>query len=359
MKKPTRKTLSNVLNFLLIIGTILIVIILGARSGDLPSAWQALIHADRGWVLGALISCAVFILFETLMLHVFYRFQHVQATFSASLIATLIGMFYSGITPAATGGQPMQVVAMSKRKVSGGVTSSALAVKFFCFQSALLMMGAALWLLFRDFVALHIGAARWFVYTGFLLNGSAVLLVILLCISRHTVHKILFSLLKLLCRVRLIRREALWRTRLENALSDFHESVRMITKHPLQLLVLLLIACVQVLGLMSVSYCVYRALGLSALSYAHILTLQLLLYIGAAFTPLPGASGAQEGGFYIMFSAIFPEGTLLGALLLWRFFTYYLPTLLGLGGVIFDSVQTIRANLTPTENESAQSADLP
>ena len=41
------------------------------------------------------------------------------------------------------------------------------------------------------------------------------------------------------------------------------------------------------LGLMSVSYCVYRALGLSALSYVHILTLQLLLYIGAAFTPLP------------------------------------------------------------------------
>jgi len=359
LKKLSRKTLSNVLNFLLIIGTILIVIILGARSGDLPSAWQALIHADKAWVLGALISCAVFILFETLLLHVFYRFQHVPARFSASLIATLIGMFYSGITPAATGGQPMQVVAMSKRKVSSGVTSSALAVKFFCFQSALLLMGAALWLLFRDFAAQHIGAARWFVYAGFLLNGSAVLLVILLCISRHTVHKLLFSLLKLLCRVRLIRREELWRTRLENALSDFHESVRMITKHPLQLLVLLLIACVQVLGLMSVSFCVYRALGLSALSYAHILTLQLLLYIGAAFTPLPGASGAQEGGFYIIFSAVFPDGTLLGALLLWRFFTYYLPTLLGLGGVIFDSVQTIRGNLTQTENNSAQSADLP
>lgn len=333
------------LNALLIAGTILLVIYLGARNGDLPDAWHALTHAHPAWTALAFLSCAVFVIFETLVLHVFFRFQHVPVRFSTSFLVTLIGMFYSGVTPAATGGQPMQVVAMSKRKVPGGVTSSGLAVKFFCFQTALLLMAAVLWFLFRDFVSLHIGHARWFIYTGFLLNGSAVLLVLLLSVNSIRVKRLLNKLVSLLGKVRIIRREQTLRDRIDAALADFGASVTMITRQPLQLLMLLLISCVQVLGLMSVVYCVYRALGLVSLDYFHILTLQLLLYIGAAFTPLPGSSGAQEGGFYILFGAIFPDGTLLGALLLWRFFTYYLPLLAGLSGVIADSIRTIRGKV--------------
>jgi len=96
-----------------------------------------------------------------------------------------------------------------------------------------------------------------------------------------------------------------------------------------------------VLGLMSISYCVYRSLGQSALSYPDILTLQFLLYIAASFTPLPGASGAQEGGFYIFFQGVFPAEQLVGALLLWRFFTYYFTLIIGFGAVMVDSAGSL------------------
>ncbi|MBQ6257883.1 MAG: flippase-like domain-containing protein, partial [Clostridia bacterium] len=92
----------------------------------------------------------------------------------------------------------------------------------------------------------------------------------------------------------------------------------------------------------SIAYCVYRALGLSQYTYFDVLTLQFLLYIAASFTPLPGASGAQEGGFYIFFQHVFPADKLVGALLLWRFFTYYFTLIIGLSAVIIDSAWTMR-----------------
>ena len=131
-------------------------------------------------------------------------------------------------------------------------------------------------------------------------------------------------------------------SKLDAALADFHASVNMVTHHPGQLLVLIGISCIQVMGLMSISYCVYRAMGLSGHLFGEILALQLLLYIGASFTPLPGASGAQEGGFYIFFQDILPANKMLGALLLWRFFTYYLSLIVGLGCVVWDSSSNMK-----------------
>ena len=38
---------------------------------------------------------------------------------------------------------------------------------------------------------------------------------------------------------------------------------------------------------------------------------------------------AQEGGFALFFRAFFPDASLFVALLIWRFFTYYLTILVG------------------------------
>ena len=79
--------------------------------------------------------------FEAMGLHVFFRQQKLKVPFRTSLLVSMIGMFYSSVTPAATGGQPMQVFSFKKRGVPTGLSSSGLAVKFFCYQTALLALG--------------------------------------------------------------------------------------------------------------------------------------------------------------------------------------------------------------------------
>lgn len=342
MNKISRKKRSALLNAFVILFTIALVIYLGAKNGDIGDAWDALCTCKTQWVFAAVFSWVVFVVFESLGVHVFFMQQKIHIRFHSSLLVSLIGMFYSDVTPAATGGQPMQVFAFKKRGVPTGVSTSALTVKFFCFETALLSMGGLLWVLYPGIVGECIARCKVIVITGFLINGVVVAAVLLLAINRNIVDAILRFLIRLGISIHLIRSPEKAEKRTREVLEDFHASVDMVTHHPLQLLELLLISCVQILGLMSISYCVYRAMGLSAYSYGEILVLQFLLYIGASFTPLPGASGAQEGGFYLFFQGVFPDNKLLGALLLWRFFTYYLTLLVGLGSVIINSAANIR-----------------
>ena len=80
---------------------------------------------------------------------------------------------------------------------------------------------------------------------------------------------------------------------------------------------------------MGVTVCIYHAFGLSGASDGWIFTLQTLLFIAAAFVPLPGAAGAQESGFVVFFHGVFPESDLAAAMLCWRFFTYYFLLIVG------------------------------
>ncbi len=359
MKKLSKAARSNLLNALTILGTIALVIFFGVRGGEIGDAWEALKSADLKWVAAAFAVLSVYLVAEALVLHVFFVQQKVKINFFSTFIVSMIGVFYSNITPAATGGQPMQVFAFKKRGVPSGVASSGLTVKFFCWQMALLILAVSLWAINGATVTPNIESGRWFVYLGFIINGLTVVAVLLLAINRNIVRFIITLLLKIGAALHIVRDLPQASSRADAALSDFRVSVDMVRHHPMQLLVLLMISFAQVLGLMSVVYCVYRALGMSAAPYGELLTLQLLLFVGASFTPLPGASGAQEGGFYLFFQSYFPQGTLLGALLLWRFFTYYLTLLLGMAANIYDNVTGMRRVKREDAQRAADKAQSP
>ena len=339
MSKAAR---SNLLNGSIIVITLGAVLFVSARGGDIGDAWTAMRSADPVWIIAAIGSWCVFMTFEAMGLHVFFRPQNVKAKFSLSLLVTLIGSFYSAVTPAATGGQPMQVLALKKRGIPAGVSSSGLAVKFFTFQTALLSLGGLMWILNPSIVWACIDRAKWIVFAGFVINGLTVALVILLAINKNIVRGIISLLIRAAKALRLVKDVQGLTARAEGAIGDFHASVDYLTHHPIRLFHLYLLSCLQVLGLMSVAYCIYRAMGLNQHTYWDVLTLQFLLFIAASFTPLPGASGAQEGGFYIFFQHVFPADKLVGALLLWRFFTYYLTMIVGVSAVIFDSAWSMR-----------------
>ena len=344
MKKPSKQVRSNVLNALLIVGTILIVLYLGAKNGDISASLAAILQCDKKWLLIALGSWIGSLACEGIINYVFFRQQHVKAGFWSTMHIAVLGVFYSNITPASTGGQPMQVFAFRKRGIAPGVASSSLTVKFFCFQVAMLTLGGGLWISHAGFVASCAEGAKWMILFGFLLNGASVGLVLLLAINKNIVRFLIFLILKAGEKLHIVKDIASTSSKIDATLNEFHASVDMITHHPLQLLVLLLFSYLQVIGLMSVSYCTCRALGVVGLDYTQAMTLQLLLFLAASFMPLPGASGAQEGGYALLYAKVVPGDLLFASLLLWRFVTYYFPILVGLCSTIYESAYSIRRN---------------
>ncbi len=351
-----------IINIAFIIGTLLLMLYLISQAGDLGEMARALGAIDLAWLAGALACFSAHVFIEGLAVYLFFRYQQVRVSLGFCELVGLIGIFYSNITPAATGGQPMQVFALKKRGVPPGVGTSALAVKFFCWQCALLVVGAALWACFGSFVYRVLGSAVWLVAVGFFMNSLMVAAVILLAISRNLVRAVIIFLVNLAHKVKLVKDVAKTSSRMDAALNDFHASVEILTKKPLQFLSLLGLSVLQVTALMSVIYFVYRGFGLKEAPYIRLLTIQFLLYITASFTPLPGASGAQEGGFYLFFKPFFTNGTLFAALLIWRFISYYLFIIVGFFAVITDHFNAARRRETtrrPPEHPAVEDGPAP
>ncbi len=344
MKKPGKQTRSNLINALIILSTIGIVIFLAVRNSDTEASLRAVRQADWRWMLAGVGVWFGSVMMEALVNQCFFIWQRVKIRYFSTLHVTILGMFYSNVTPAATGGQPMQVFAFKNRGVPVGVASSGLAVKFFCFQAALLIGGGALWLSQQQAVAACVGDAKWMVFAGFAINGLSVAAVLLLAINRNIVRMIIVFVLNIGQKLRLVKDRARTASRADAALEEFSASVDMLVHHPLQIIVLLVLSFAQLALLMSASVCVYRALRMTGHSPLLLMTLQWLLFIAASFTPLPGASGVQEGGFFIFYEKIFPPELRFPALLSWRAITYYLALLVGMGSVILESVRSIRRN---------------
>ena len=87
---------------------------------------------------------------------------------------------------------------------------------------------------------------------------------------------------------------------------------------------------------MSVIFFIFRAFVYQDVVYWEIVAVQSLLQVSVSFMPMPGASGAQELGFSSYFRNYFVNNDLYAAVMVWRFFTYYLVVIAGAVLVVLD-----------------------
>lgn len=337
--KPGFKKL---LNFLFLLFTLGVVLYIGLNGNDITALVDALKALSPVYLLLCLLSWALYIFTDALSVHFFLRQQGHPITLLQSLHAAMTGVYYCNVTPGATGGQPMEMYILSKYKVPIGVSGSAMAIKFLCFQFMLLVVGALLWVTHFPFVAAHTDGTLWFIILGYIINFFSIGMVALMAISHHAVRWVIQMCIKVGVKLRLCKNPEESAARWENHCQSFLYCVRLLMRSPSDLLIQCLIAVAQLFSLMLTIVAVYYAFGLSGVSIMELMTMGVLLYIGASYTPLPGASGAQEGGFAVLFRGIFPDARLFVALLIWRFSTYYLSVLVGAVMTTVDSIRGMR-----------------
>ena len=315
-----------------------IVLVVISRSKDLPDAIKAFGYMETEWVWAALAVMVLYILTRCGLLICYLRRQGEKIGLFDALVVSGKGHFYSAITPSASGGQPMQVLAMHRMGIPVSTAAATVSVKFIGFQVSLLLLGLVFWILNGSMVYEQLGGMLYIVVLGFVLNGVLMAVVILTAGRIALVNRALAWCVRLAARLHLVKDENAARTRAEESLEEYRSALWALLTHPLDALMVLLLSLLQIFFLMGVPFCLYRAFSLEGWTFGQLLTLQLLLFISAAFVPLPGAAGVQEGGFYLFFLDIFPEGSILAAMLCWRLFT--LPAdVFGLATMIAESLR--------------------
>ena len=349
----------KILSSLFIAATLGLVVIIAFSNSDLTNAWEALFTLKVEWLLSALLGWFGYMFFDMLGLHYFLRKQRYPISIGYATYVTLLGFYYCNITPGSSGGQPMQVYYLAKRKIPVPIATSALSIKFLALQIMVVLITTVLWMLNADYVNAQLPRVKLFIYIGYGINFLSIPLILLVALHRPLVQAILMFIVRVGVKLRIVKRPEEKIVRLEAGMDMYHMSILRLMKYPRRIVGQLVFAGLSLLSVMSIPLSVYHAFGMSGEHWNHLLAISFLLFISASYTPLPGASGAQEGGFLIFFSGAFTQGTIGLALLVWRFFSYYLFLLIGAVISVIGSFRGHRADKEKSEQQAEDAKVTP
>ena len=323
------KKLKKLFPFIIIAASIIVVVCIAFSNKELENAWDVLFTLNPLWLILALVAWFAYVFFDGMTYYAFLKNQGYKIKITEAIYLSIIGYYYSDITPGATGGQPMQVYEMKKKDIPVGIGTSTITVRFIMNQFATCVIVVLLWAFNKGFVDEQLGSIQGFYIAGFLVNFIVIPVVLLAVIFPKWLVKVCEGIIKLGAKIKLIKDKESAKESVNKVIVSYRESFKNLLKQPKQLVLQFIISILCMLGLFFVTYFVYRAFGLSEVSWYRILAITVLLFVSASYTPLPGASGANEGGFMVYFAGIFPDKTIGLALLVWRFITFYLFLIIG------------------------------
>ena len=338
MKVNIKKLLSSGL----VIASIIAVIWIAFSNSELENAWEALEHLNPVWVLGILGCWFAYMFFDALSVWAYLRQEGFGIGIWRCVNATLIGFYYSNITPSSAGGQPMQVNSLRKAGIPVGYGTMAATIRLLCNQFVICLLSMVFWLMNREFVLRQLGDAVWLCRLGWLINFVTVPLGLMAVYQRNLIQRIALWAIHLAARIHLIKNQGAAVAVTTEVLDTYHTALMDLTRKPGRLILQILCSCLSLTGLISSIFFVYHAFGFSGTPWYQLITVSFLLFISACYTPLPGASGAQEGGFLLYYQGIIPGDRIGLALLIWRFFTYYMFLIVGVFTVVLDKVLIAR-----------------
>lgn len=330
--KKTKKMLRNFIIFILLIILTFCIIL---KDQDISEIFNILASIKKEFIIIAVLCMCFYMICEAINIGRTLKALNEKSTFLKNIKYALIGFFFSSITPAASGGQPMQIYYMHKDNISVANSTLALLINLSCMQ--VVTISIALVSLFFNYKYLN-NALIWFFVIGVSLNLTALALLLISIFSKRMTKGLINITIKILkfFKVKDIENKQI---KIENELNKYQGSAVYIRNNKLLILKNLATTYIQFIAYYSISYFVYCSFGMDKYNIFEIITLQSILYATVSGIPSPGAVGVSEGGFIAIFKHVFSENMINSAMLLNRGINFYLFVLISLVVVMFNAVK--------------------
>ncbi|MDE6058539.1 MAG: flippase-like domain-containing protein [Clostridia bacterium] len=273
----------------------------------------------------------------------------------SSMKTMYLGKYYDGITPLGTGGQPFQIYYLHKKDVPAGVATAVPLVKYITHTTVLCLTATAAFIYAGVTHMLgDIKIGDWgepvilaVASVSMLLNLAIPGIMLFISLFPRMGKKLLLKIIKLLNKLHIVKRPYSVSKKYLREADEYRHALKLFFKKWPQQIPLLLLNFVGALINYSLPFFALLAIaGPSVVTQNpflpfHILCLTFISYFSASLIPTPGNSGANEAMSTIVFSSLAAEfHPVLGwVLLLWRFGTYYIYIVTGIGLNIFDIIR--------------------
>lgn len=274
------------------------------------------------------LSMLGFILFEGVALRSLTSAFGYRQGFFRYIVYSASDLYFSAITPSATGGQPASAYFMMKDGIPGSISAAVLLSNICCYALSIVILGAAAFLFCPQAFAAFGPGARIMFYLGAIAQLLVIGAYLLVMKKPQWILSLGRGLLRLLLSLHILKDEDLWMGRLESSIENYKGHIRRLGGKKRALAAALFWNLMQRACQLLVPMFVYLALGGAWRSAPLVFFLQALVILGVTFIPIPGAMGATD---FMMLDAYrsflsAPEATHLE--LLSRSVSFYLCILL-------------------------------
>ena len=212
------------------------------------------------WLFAGVAFHFTNIFIDAVVLYIIAKSYGVDYSFKSSLRATAVGQFFTVVTPAAVGAQPMQAYCMSKQNVDGGVASSCLLQKFLVYQTTITVysfvaMLCNLDLFYGDLRNLMLSLALF----GFLSHVVIVSFMYVISFNRKLASSIINVFFKFLSKIKIIKNPEEKLEKLNRQMEFFHDGNTKLYKNKKLLAAAFLLTAIQLTFLFAIPYAIYKA----------------------------------------------------------------------------------------------------
>ncbi|NLY89873.1 MAG: flippase-like domain-containing protein [Firmicutes bacterium] len=300
-----------------------------------PDTWRSIFYFNPETIFLLLILVISSWLVEALRVKLIAGTLGEKVGFLNILRINMVGLFTGNITPFTSGSVPAQVYLFHRLGVSLGKATAIVTTRM-VFTSLFFMIGgpAALYL-FRHRLLEELGIQ----HLSGIINAMLLLLLVLsfifllVCIwqphyGRVLVKKVLS--LRLIRKILGPRAEAIC-DRFLCELQEFQSCLLTIFRHRfLPVVGVIFLTVLYWIINLSIAPAVLKGFGVNiGKRIFRLLLLEFVILFLVSFIPIPGGSGFTEMGLYSLFSIYLPKHLLAVSVVIWRFLSYYLTTLIG------------------------------
>ena len=253
--------------------------------------------ADKGWLLASFVCTFGFIWFEGFAL---VRMARHFGYKTNALDGTVYGgadVYFSAITPSASGGQPASAYFMMKDGIPGYATTVALLINLVMYTLALLTVGIVSIIFKYPMLKNFSVLSRFFIGIGIVVLIFLALVFYMLLRKGKILYGICDAVIGLMEKIHVIRHGDKLRKKLKNTMAEYQECSNSITGQTGFLAEIFFWNLMQRMSQLLVSFMIFMSMGEGVKKAVDVSVIQCFVAMGSNCVPIPGAMGVAD---YIM-----------------------------------------------------------
>lgn len=289
---------------------LLSIVAIVAQSGDFSLAdfMSYIKGSSKTGLIAAFLSMLCYILFEAFALLLLCRALSHKKRLWSGFIYSASDIYFSAITPSATGGQPASAYFMMKDGMDGMLATTALIVNLCMYTLSVIAIGVVCFIfgfgLFADFSIL----SQLLIAAGFIVQVALMVFFTMLVMREKLLHRICAGFIRFMAKIRVIKKPDEKLESLNGYMEKYRQYAVIISGHRKTLFFAFLLNFVQRLAQIAVTMFVYMATtGETFANSVKICFLQAYTILGSYCVPLPGGVGVADylmlDGFGTMMSS--------------------------------------------------------